>query len=514
MARERGTFNFSASLEVKKQAPLDARQTYIDYNELIQEATWKDSDNKVWLFKGLTVPVNYNGEHALFMLTNPDNYTSTSSWIRVDGAGAESNVYILPGDIKNLSVQSEKLQIDSILGKFTDFDEAFTNNKIILGSSDTHKFIITVTKERSYYGLHFIEFNNGIGSIFYIEVGYENSEWKATGAVTNSVYNQIANYEDVENLDNIYFLGDITTLSESEEVNNIDTKFSNYANFVAAINAKKVFIAKTSLGQFYVNITQNGVNYLCNAIVNKLDGYSYILKFTVNYSSGHWTGISNLTQYRVATSNDLTHKVSAVRATANKGIEIEGSATTPTVGIKLNPTQGNVTLSLGANGLKAEDTTALRDVTGQNFIKKNGINVEGHLNLTYNTETKKINLEGFDSSIIASIDATAFIKDGMINTVELVTDPESHDPGTYLVITFNTDAGKDAIYLDVTGLIDVYQGTNGVKVTGKDIHLIIDPTSEPYLSLSNNGIKLEGINSKITKVVEQAIIEAFAWHEV
>lgn len=514
MARERGTFNFSASLEVKKQAPLDARQTYIDYNELIQEATWKDSDNKVWLFKGLTVPVNYNGQNALFMLTNPDNYTSTSSWIRVDGAGAESNVYILPGDIKNLSAQSEKLQIDSILGEFTDFDEAFTNNKIILGSSSTHKFIISVTKESSYYGLNFIEFNNDIGSIFYIEVGYENSEWKATGAVTNNIYHQIANYEDIENLDNIYFLGDITTLSESEEVNNIDTKFSNYADFVAAINAKKVFIAKTSLGQFYVNITQNGVNYLCNAIVNKLDGYSYILKFTVNSSSGHWTSILNLTQYRVATSNDLTSKVSAVRATANKGIEIEGSATTPTIGIKLDPTQGNVTLSLGANGLKAEDTTALRDVTGQNFIKKNGTNVEGHLNLTYNTETKKINLEGFDSSIIASIDATAFIKDGMINTVELVTDPESHDPGTYLVITFNTDAGKDAIYLDVTGLIDVYQGTNGVKVTGKNIHLIIDPTSEPYLSLSDNGIKLKGINSKITEVVEQAIIEAFAWHEV
>ena len=514
MARERGTFNFSASLEVKKQAPLDARQTYIDYSELIQEATWKDSDNKVWLFKGLTVPVNYNGEHALFMLTNPDNYTSTSSWIRVDGAGAESNVYILPGDIKNLSSQSEKLQIDSILGEFTDFDEAFTNNKIILGSSNTHKFIISVTKESSYYGLNFIEFNNDIGSIFYIEVGYENSEWKATGAVTNNVYNQIANYEDVENLDNIYFLGDITTLSESEEVNNIDTKFSNYADFVTAINAKKVFIAKTSLGQFYVNITQNGVNYLCNAIVNKLDSYSYILKFTVNSSSGHWTGISNLTQYRVATSDDLTRKVSVVRATANKGIEIEGSATTPTVGIKLDPTPGNVELSLGANGLKANDTTALRDVTGQNFIKKNGTNVEGHLNLTYNTETKKINLEGFDSSIIASIDATAFIKDGMINTVELVTDPESHDPGTYLIITFNTDAGKDAIYLDVTGLIDVYQGTNGVKVTGKDIHLIIDPTSEPYLSLSDNGIKIEGINAKISEVVEQAIIEAFAWHEV
>lgn len=514
MARERGTFNFSASLEVKKQAPLDARQTYINYSELIQESTWKDSDNKVWLFEGLTVPVNYNGEHALFMLTNPSNYTSSLSWTRVDAAGAESNVYILPGDIKNLSDQSEKLQIDSILGRFPDFDRAFTNNKIILGSSGTHKFIIAATKESSYYGLNFIEFNNDVGSIFYIEVGYEKGTWKDTGAVTNNIYHQIANNEDIENLDNIYFLGDITTLSESEVVNNIDTKFSNYADFVEAINAKKVFIAKTLLGQFYVNITQNGANYLCNAIVNKSDSYSYILKFTVNSLSGHWTGISNLTQYRIATSNDLTSKVSAVRATANKGIDIEGSSTTPTVGIKLDPTQGNVTLSLGANGLKAEDTTALRNVIGQNFIKKKDTNVEGHLNLTYDTVTKKINLEGFDSSIIASIDATAFIKDGMINTVELVTDPESHDPGTYLVITFNTDAGKDAIYLDVSSLIAVYEGHNGIKVTGNHIHLIIDPTSEAYLSLTDNGIKLKGIDSKITKVVEQAIIEAFAWHEV
>lgn len=513
MAREKGTFNFSANLEVKKQAPLDARQTYIKYEELTQQSTWVDTDGKVWLFKGLVVPVNYKGQNALFMLINPDAYTSTSSWVRVDGAGVESDVYIIPGNIKSLFTQHENLQINSILGTFTYFDKAFTNNKIILAVAETHRFIITVTKESSYYGLNFIEFNNDVGSIFYVEVGYENNEWKTTGAVTNSICHQIANNEDVENLDNIYFLGDITTLSESEEVNNIDTKFSNYADFVTAINAKKVFIAKTSLGQFYVNIAQNGTNYLCNAIVNKLDSYSYILKFTVNSSSGHWTGISNLTQYRVATSNDLIRKVSAVSATANKGIEIEGTPTTPTVGIKLNPTQGNVTLSLGANGLKAEDTTALRGVTGQNFIKKNGTNVEGHLNLTYNTETKKINLEGFDSSIIASIDATAFIKDGMINTVELVTDPKSHDPGTYLVITFNTDAGKDAIYLDVTGLIDVYRGTNGVKVTGKDIHLIIDPTSESYLSLSDYGIKLEGINSKITEVVEQAIIEAFAWHE-
>ena len=132
MARERGTFNFSASLEIKKQAPLDARQTYIDYSELIQEATWKDSDNKVWLFKGLTVPVNYNGEHALFMLTNPDNYTSTSSWIRVDGGGAESNVYILPGNIEDININTNPEGLEIVLGNFLALKRAVSSNNIIV----------------------------------------------------------------------------------------------------------------------------------------------------------------------------------------------------------------------------------------------------------------------------------------------------------------------------------------------------------------------------------------------
>lgn len=518
MARERGTFNFSASLEVKKQAPLDARQTYIDYNELIQEATWKDSDNKVWLFKGLTVPVNYNGEHALFMLTNPDAYTSTSSWVRVDGNGGKSPIYII-SDLNTLYEDSVKSEIIDVLGEYSDFVDAYNNNELLLCIVDNYYTVGSVNHEGNLVGegKFIITINsNSSGNpiITKYVIKHDNNDWLESLGVESITPQKLAVAEDLERLDNIYFLGDILTLT-NESVSTIATILTPHADFKEAVDSKKIFIAKTQYGQYYVRVSNiNTTTYLINAIVSGENINTHILKFRAIHSGSNWDSISNLTKYSIATSDDLTRKVTRVVAAANKGIEIGGSEQTPTVGIKLDPTQGNVTLSLGANGLKAEDTTALRDVTGQNFIKKNGTNVEGHLNLTYNTETKKINLEGFDSSIIASIDATAFIKDGMINTVKLVTDPESHDPGTYLVITFNTDAGKDAIYLDVTGLIDVYQGTNGVKVTGKDIHLIIDPTSEPYLSLSDNGIKIEGINAKISEVVEQAIIEAFAWHEV
>lgn len=518
MARERGTFNFSASLEVKKQAPLDARQTYITYEELTQQSTWVDSDGKVWLFKGLVVPVNYNGQHALFMLTNPDDYTSTSSWVRIDGAGVESSIYSI-NNINTLKTNSTKENVVEVLGKYNDFKAAFESNKLIQVLNENYNVIASVEHLGDFEsnGTFLIKYhsnnqNNPI--IAEYAFAHDGTDWFPTNVVVTITFKKLAVAEDLKRLDNIYFLGDILTLT-NESVSTIATILTPHANFKEAVDSKKIFIAKTQYGQYYVRVSAiNTTAYLINAIVSGEDNNTHILKFRATHSGNNWDSISNLTKYSIATSDDLTRKVTRVVAAANKGIEIGGSEQTPTVGIKLDPTQGNVTLSLGANGLKAEDTTALRDVAGQNFIKKNGTDIEGHLNLTYNTETKKINLEGFDSSVIASIDATAFIKDGMINTVELVTDPESHDPGTYLVITFNTDAGKDAIYLDVTSLIDVYQGTNGVQITGKDIHLIIDPTSEPYLSLSNSGIKVKGINAKISEVVEQAIIEAFAWHEV
>lgn len=518
MARERGTFNFSASLEVKKQAPLDARQTYITYEELTQQSTWVDTDGKVWLFKGLVVPVNYNGQNALFMLINPDAYTSTSSWVRVDGAGAESPIYTI-SDLSTLHENSDRNEIIDIFGEYSNFVDAYNNNKLLLCIVDNYYTVGSVNHEGSIVGegkfIITINNNSNVNPIItkYV-IKHADNKWLETLGVESIIVQKLPVEEDLNRLDNIYFLGDILTLTE-QSVSTITTILTPHADFKEAVDSKKIFIAKTQYGQYYVRVSKiNMSSYLINAIVSGEDNDTHILKFRATYSGNNWDSISNLTKYSIATSDDLTRKVTRVVAAANKGIEIGGTTQTPIVGIKLDPTQGNVTLSLGANGLKAEDTTALRDVTGQNFIKKNGTNVEGHLNLTYNTETKKINLEGFDSSIIASIDATAFIKDGMINTVELVTDPESHDPGTYLVITFNTDAGKDAIYLDVTGLINVYQGTNGVKVTGKHIHLIIDPTSEPYLSLSDDGIKIKGINAKISKVVEQAIIEAFAWHEL
>lgn len=91
MARERGTFNFSASLEVKKQGALDSRLVIQTYAELLLAATWADTDNKVWLYDGMIVSVvnDTTGKNGIYMLTNKDSYNEDASWKRVDAEAAE-----------------------------------------------------------------------------------------------------------------------------------------------------------------------------------------------------------------------------------------------------------------------------------------------------------------------------------------------------------------------------------------------------------------------------------------
>lgn len=63
----------------------------------------------------------------------------------------------------------------------------------------------------------------------------------------------------------------------------------------------------------------------------------------------------------------------------------------------------------------------------------------------YDSSTKRINFK-HGSNILAYIDATAFIKDGMVESVVI--------ENGYVVITFNTDAGKEAIKIDITDIFN------------------------------------------------------------
>jgi hypothetical protein len=78
--------------------------------------------------------------------------------------------------------------------------------------------------------------------------------------------------------------------------------------------------------------------------------------------------------------------------------------------------------------------------------------------IVYDSDNKKIKL--VEGGTDVEIDASAFIKDGMINTVTI-------DENDDLIITFNTDSGKENIVLPLDQLVDIYTGVEGdrIKVT-------------------------------------------------
>lgn len=188
-------------------------------------------------------------------------------------------------------------------------------------------------------------------------------------------------------------------------------------------------------------------------------------------------------------------KVASVTATTGSAIEVTGTATAPTVGLKLDKASGNVTLSQSAAGLKASvqipTATVTGVATGDKVLGLNGTLLSSTLNLKYDSTTKKIQLLGIKNAVIAEVDASDFIKDGMVNTVSF--DPKSKA----LTITFNTDSGKETITVDLSSLVDTYTAGNGIAIDKNAVSIKVDPTSEEFLSVDTAGVKISGVQSAI-----------------
>ena len=116
------------------------------------------------------------------------------------------------------------------------------------------------------------------------------------------------------------------------------------------------------------------------------------------------------------------------------------------------------------------------------------------MSLKYNSAEKKIILYGGtedDDHKIGEVDTTDFIKDGMLDTAELVTVTQTEDgkfvygngseapesvtaAGKYIRLHFNADSKANDIFLSVNDLVDVYKG-------GKDIAVKEDNTIDVAL---------------------------------
>lgn len=117
-------------------------------------------------------------------------------------------------------------------------------------------------------------------------------------------------------------------------------------------------------------------------------------------------------------------------------------------------------------------------------------------NASYNATDSTIEFFNKSGELLCSIDATSFLENGLIEGVSMKTEDEA----TYLVITFKTTDGTQDVEVDVTTLIDVYTAGNGIDITGNAISVKIDPDSDEYLSVGENGLKLYGVKEAIDSI--------------
>lgn len=294
-----------------------------------------------------------------------------------------------------------------------------------------------------------------------------------------------------------------------------------------------------------------------------VSGNTLTFKKDVN---GVWTD----TSFDLVEAADVTNKVneaiakldvsdSVVQGSFVKSVsETDGkiSVSKGTVGsanktITVGGTNGNVDLAVNVDGtsIVVDDSTGKLSVANSALIEYVGSNAIGvsavsdgkktislklnnndkvltqsengllaNISLTYDSTAKEIKLFGKDSSsAISTIDASEFIKDGMLagetiftataTSQEVTVNTQKHTftgltiGNTYIAFVFKID-GKTTSYswdsLDVTTLVDVYKNGDGLSLDTSTNTFSVkkDSTSEAYLSVSANGVKVSGIDAK------------------
>lgn len=109
-------------------------------------------------------------------------------------------------------------------------------------------------------------------------------------------------------------------------------------------------------------------------------------------------------------------------------------------------------------------------------------------------------IKGIDDVEIGKVDTADFTADSFLDNVTL--------EGNELVFTFNTESGKDEVRVDISKYIDTYTAGNGIDIINNEVSAKIDSSSESFLTVGTNGIKLSGVQTAIDTAVANKNVSA------
>lgn len=310
-------------------------------------------------------------------------------------------------------------------------------------------------------------------------------------------FNQFTAEQKAAYNDSIVFLSDTQqilvdgifygmSIEAAEKLNDVIDKVNklNFFNGVADNKGNQCGLdeGERSLLQFngledaIVTVDCDGVSISVSIKEGSVDG-----TLSINGNDIKLTGFDTLVERVTAIEEDIASfkdevakgKVTSVTSKSTAIVVDNTDTTNPILDLKTDNGAGeigDVTFTYSDNGLAGKVNVPFKAISANDKVLTLADN--GHLSttlgLTYSKRAEgvaaKITLTGKDNTVLAEIDATDFVVDGMLSNAELVDyNAEGvKDGNQYLRLTWNTDSAKDpkTMYVNMKDLIDVYTGQN------------------------------------------------------
>lgn len=197
--RDRGTFNFSGNLEVKKDAPLEARSLVNSYADLVKPETWTDEQGGIWKYDCMLVSCK-DRPGKIYQLSPGADYTRESSWILI-GDTSELNSKVQQfinskGAPNGLASLNESGVIPSTqLPSYVDdvVEVAAFSNLPSKGESGKIYIVTSTNIQYRWSGTAYVEISKSIVLGETSSTAYPGDKGKATTDVVNSLSDTLVN---------------------------------------------------------------------------------------------------------------------------------------------------------------------------------------------------------------------------------------------------------------------------------------------------------------------------------
>lgn len=197
--RDRGTFNFSGNLEVKKDAPLEARSLVNSYADLVKPETWTDEQGGIWKYDCMLVSCK-DRPGKVYQLSPGADYTKESSWILI-GNTSELNSKVqqfinskgAPNGLASLNESGiiPSAQLPSYVDDVIEVN-TFSN---LPGTGESGKIYIVQATNLTYRwsGTGYVEISKSLALGETSSTAYPGDKGKATTDVVNSLSDNLVN---------------------------------------------------------------------------------------------------------------------------------------------------------------------------------------------------------------------------------------------------------------------------------------------------------------------------------